>query len=87
MIVKASTDTAGWYGAKKSTKIVFKDSKMVKGEGLVVLKERMKAVDTEPRTKSTNFSVANKVTRFMSTGDAKVEKRDSEKIETAEFER
>ena len=75
--MKVSMDTAGWYGVKKSTEIVFKDGKMVKRERLVVLKERMKAVDTE------NFSGVNKETKFMSTS----EKRDSEKIGTAEFER
>ena len=44
-IVKASIDTGACYGVKKCTEIVFKKGKMIKGEGLTVLEEKMKALD------------------------------------------
>jgi hypothetical protein len=47
MIVKASLDTGACYGVKKCAEIVFTRGKMVKGEGLEVLEERMKALDPE----------------------------------------
>ena len=45
-IVKASMDTGACYGVKKCAEIVFREGKMVKGEGLPVL-EKMKALDPE----------------------------------------
>ena len=45
LIVKASMDTGAVYGVKKCAEIVFKNGKMIKGEGLEVLEERMKASD------------------------------------------
>ena len=45
IIVKASMDTGACYGVKKCVEIVFKKSKMVKGIGLTVLEEKMKALD------------------------------------------
>ena len=45
MIVKASMDTGACYGVKKCTEIVFKKGKMIKGEGLTVLEEKMEALD------------------------------------------
>ena len=45
--VKASMDTGAYYGVKKCAKIVFRKGKMVKGEGLPVLEEKMKAVHPE----------------------------------------
>ena len=47
MIVKASMDTGACYGVKKCAEVIFKNGKMVKGEGLAVLEERMKALDPE----------------------------------------
>ena len=47
MIVKASMDTGACYGVKKCADVIFKNGKMVKGEGLAVLEERMKALDPE----------------------------------------
>ena len=44
-IVKASMDTGACYGVKKCAEIVFKKGKMIKGEGLTVLEEKMKALD------------------------------------------
>lgn len=44
-IVNASMDTGACYGVKKCAEIVFKEGKMVKGEGLAVLDERMKTLD------------------------------------------
>ena len=44
-IVKASMDTGACYGVKKCAEIVFKKGKMIKGEGLTVLEERMEALD------------------------------------------
>ena len=46
-IVKTSMDTGACYGVKKCAEIVFRKGKMVKGEGLPVLEEKMKALDTE----------------------------------------
>ena len=45
MIVKASMDTGACYGVKKCAEIVFKKGKMIKGEGLTVLEEKMEALD------------------------------------------
>ena len=45
IIVKVSKDTGACYGVKKCTEIVFKKDKMVKGIGLAVLQEKMKALD------------------------------------------
>jgi len=45
MIVKASSDTGAVYGVKKCAEVVYKRGKMVKGEGLQVLEERMQALD------------------------------------------
>ena len=47
MIVKASMDTGACHGVKKCAEVIFKNGKMVKGEGLAVLEERMKALDPE----------------------------------------
>ena len=44
-IVKASMDTGACYGVKKCTEIVFKKGKMIKGEGLTVLEEKMEVLD------------------------------------------
>ena len=46
-IVKASMDTEVCYEVKKCTEIVFRKGKMVKGEGLPVLEEKMKALNPE----------------------------------------
>ena len=46
-IVQASVDTGACYGVKKCTEIVFKQGKMVKGEGLNISQETMKALDPE----------------------------------------
>ena len=45
MIVKASMDTGACYGVKKCGDIVFRKGKMIKGEGLAVLEEKMDALD------------------------------------------
>ena len=47
MIMKASKDTGACYGVKKCAEFIFKNGKMVKAEGLTILKERMKALDPE----------------------------------------
>ena len=41
-IVQASHDTGACYGVAKSAEVIFKKGKMVKGEGLQVLQERIK---------------------------------------------
>ena len=43
--VKASMDTGACHGVKECEEIVFKKGKMVKGIGLAVLEEKMKALD------------------------------------------
>ena len=47
ILVKASTDTAAIYGVKKCAEIIFKRRKMVKGDGLQVINDKMKALDPE----------------------------------------
>ena len=47
IIVQASHDTGACYGVSKCAEIVFKNGKMVKGEGLQVLEERMKTMDPD----------------------------------------
>ena len=44
--MKASMDTEACYGIKKCTEIAFKKGKMIKGEGLTVLEEKMEALDS-----------------------------------------
>ena len=46
-IVKANMDIGACYRVKKCAEIVFRKGKMVKGEGLPVLEEKMKALDPE----------------------------------------
>ena len=47
VIVQASHDTRACYGVSKCAKIVFESDKMVRGEGLVVLEERIKTMDPD----------------------------------------
>ena len=47
IIVQASHDTGACYGVAKCAEIVFERGKMVKGEGLEVLEERMNAMDPD----------------------------------------
>lgn len=71
IIVKASKDTGACYGVSKCAEIVFERGKMVKGEGLQVLQERMKAMDPDE----------NESYRFLG-----VEQADGIKVKTV-FER
>ena len=48
-IVQASLDTGACYGVKECAEIVFKRGKMIKGEGLSVIEEKMKALHLEQR--------------------------------------
>ena len=47
IIVQASHSTGACYGVSKCTEIVFERGKMVRGEGLEVLEERMKTMDPD----------------------------------------
>ena len=47
--VQASLDTEACYWVEKCAEIVFKRGKMIKGEGLSVIEERMKALEPEQR--------------------------------------
>ena len=47
MIVLASNDTGACYGVAKCAEVGFDRGKMVKGEGLQALDERMKAIDRD----------------------------------------
>ena len=47
IIVQASLDTGACYGVAKCAEIVFERGKMVRGEGLPVLEERMKTTDPD----------------------------------------
>ena len=47
VIVQASLDTGACYGVSKFVEIVFEHGKIVKGEGLQVLQERMKTLNPD----------------------------------------
>ena len=47
MIVQASHDIGACYGVSKCAEIVFERGKMIKGEGLPVLQERMETIDPD----------------------------------------
>ena len=47
MIVQASHDTGACYGVSKCAEIIFEHGKVVRGEGLQVLEERMKTMDPD----------------------------------------
>ena len=47
IIVQASLDTGACYGAAKCAEIMFERGKMVRGEGLPMLEERMKTMDPD----------------------------------------
>ena len=47
VIVQASHDTGACYGVSKCAEIIFEHGKMVKGEGLQVLEERMKTMNPD----------------------------------------
>ena len=46
-IVQASHDTGACYGVEKCAEIIFEKEKMIRGEGLQVLQERMKTMDPD----------------------------------------
>ena len=47
MLVQASHDTVACYGVSKCAEIIFEHGKMIKGEGLQVLEERMQTMDPD----------------------------------------
>ena len=47
MTVQANNDTGACYGVAKCAEILFETGKMVKGEGLQVLNERIKTMDPD----------------------------------------
>ena len=49
VIVQASLDTDACYGVSKCAEIVFEHGKIVKGEGLQVLQERMKTLNPDQK--------------------------------------
>ena len=48
-IVQASHDTGACYGVAKCAEIILEKGKMVKGEGLQVLQEKMKTMDPDQK--------------------------------------
>ena len=78
-IVKASMDTGACYGVKKCAEIVFKKGKMIKGEGLTVLEEKMEVLDPNKNEIYTFFGCeqANKidVKRVMERVKKEIRKR------------
>ena len=48
-IVEASDDTEACYGVTKCAEIIFERKKMVKGEGLQVLQEKIKTMDSDQK--------------------------------------
>ena len=47
VIVQASHDTGACYAVSKCGEIVFESGKMARGQGLEVLEERMRTMDTD----------------------------------------
>ena len=47
IIVQSSHDTGAHYGVSKFAEIIFEYGKMVRGEGLQVLEETMKTMDSD----------------------------------------
>ena len=47
MILQASNDTGACHGVAKCAEIIFERGKLVRGKGLQVLNERMKATDPD----------------------------------------
>ena len=47
IIVQASHDTGACYGVSKCAEIIYQNGKMVRGEGLQVLEERMKTMNPD----------------------------------------
>ena len=47
IIVQASHDTGACYGVSKCAEIIYQNGKMVRGEGLQVLRERMKTMNPD----------------------------------------
>ena len=47
VIVQASYDTGACYGVLKCAEIIFQHGKIVRGEGLELLEERMKTMDPD----------------------------------------
>ena len=47
IIVQASHDTGACYGVSKCAEIIYQNGKMVRGEGLQVLEERMKMINPD----------------------------------------
>ena len=47
IIVQASHDTGACYGVSKCAEIIYQNGKMVRGEGLQVLEERMKMMNPD----------------------------------------
>ena len=50
MIVKGSMDAGACYRVKKCAEVVFRKSKIIKGEGLVVLEDKIDALDSKKKT-------------------------------------
>ena len=66
IIVKASMDTGACYGVTKCAEVVFKNGKMVEGDGLTVLEEKMKALDPVQNEIYKFLGYVSKETRSMS---------------------
>ena len=79
--MQVSLDTGACYGVKKCAEIVFKRGKlkMIKGAGLSVIKEKMKASDLKQREiyKFLGCELAEKIDmeRVMARVNAETEKR------------
>ena len=54
IIVQASHDTGACYGVSKCAEIIYQNGKMVRGEGLQVLEERMKMMNPWTKMRSTS---------------------------------
>ena len=86
LIVKASMDTGAVYGVKKKcAEIVFKNGKMIKGEGLEVLEERMKALDPN-KMRYTNFLDVNKGKINVRKVMERVKKKIKIRLEQTDYE-
>ena len=73
--MQSSLDTGACYGVKKCAEIVFKRGKMIKGEGLSAIEEKMKALDPEQREiyKFLGYEQAEKIDMERGTERVKAE--------------
>ena len=79
-IIKANMDTGAVYGVKKCAEIVSKNGKTIKGEGLEVLEERIKALDSNQNEVYKILGCQQGQNIDVKKGDGESKKGDKNKI-------